>query len=329
MGPTTGRHRSGAGVLLDGPRVGRYKRRLVVESGSSYGGGPAVRVGAGEMCFPPGAHFGPRKQAAYEIILPEHGGLVIEIDGVALRVGPGDVTLLHPGPRCVFRFAEEAATHVKYVAAYDPALPIALLSLFHVRPFSLPVSSAMQELMETILGLVERPAPPLAAIAWLITSGVALYGDEALAAGQMGGDPGAGEHPSITAVREVVRQRLSEHIALSDLAAAAHVAPEHLVRLFRQRLGTTPIRFLWAARVRLGVHLLEHSELSVGEIAARVGCQSPKHFARLVRAEVGAPPREVRRRSWSYAAATPLSASSRPTTSVRPRRAPSGQPVAA
>lgn len=289
--------------MVDVP--GRYLRRLSAPSEPLYGAGPAVRVGAGEMLFSPGARFGPRKQAAYEIILPQSGGLVIEIDGAPLHVRPGEVTLLHPGPRCVFHFDEHAETRVRYVSAYDPALPIALLSLFDASPFILPVSPAMLRLMGTIFGLVDRPAPSTGAISWLITSSVALYGDEALAAGRLGGgDPTAHEHPAISAVREVVRQRLSEPIGLSDLAEAAHVAPEHLVRLFRRRLGTTPVRFLWAARVRLGVHLLEHSDLPVGEVAARVGCQSPKHFARLVRAEVGAPPREVRRRSWSYAGGT-------------------------
>ena len=288
---------------LRGPTVGRYLRRLAFRSEPPYSGVPAVQVTAGEMLFPPAARFGPRKQAAYEVILPQQGGLVIEIDGVPLSVRPGDVTLLHPGLRCVFRFTEHAETRVKYVAAYDPALPITRLSLFDVPPFTLPASTAVRGLVDTVLGLVEKDAPPMGGIAWLITSSVALYGDEALAAGKIGGsDPAAREHPAVAAVREVVRRRLSEPIHLADLAEAAHVAPEHLVRLFRQHLGTTPVRFLWAARVRLGVHLLEHSELPVGEVAARVGCQSPKHFARLIRAEIGAPPREVRRRSWSYAA---------------------------
>ena len=290
---------------LSGPAVGRYLRRLAIRSEPPYSDVPAVQVTAGEMFFPAGAHFGPRKQAAYEIILPQHGKLVIEIDGAPLPVPPGGVTLLHPGQRCVFRFADHAQTRVKYVAAYDPALPMSLLSLFDAPPFTLSASPAMRALVDTILDLVEQSPPPMGALSWLITAAVALYGDEARAAGRIGGaDPAVHEHPAISAVREVVRQRLSEPITLGDLAEAAHVAPEHLVRLFRQRLGTTPIRFLWTARVRLGIHLLEHSELPVGEVAARVGCQSPKHFARLVRSEVGAPPREVRRRSWSYAATT-------------------------
>ena len=52
----------------------------------------------------------------------------------------------------------------------------------------------------------------------------------------------------------------------ADLASAAHIAPEHLVRLFRRELGTTPMRYLWDERVREGVYLLEHTGLGVTEV---------------------------------------------------------------
>src|SRR5688572_19275666 len=70
-----------AGPLSGPAAVGRYLRRLAVRAEPPYSAAPAVQVTAGEMLFPAGAHFGPRKQAAYEIILPQHGALVIEIDG--------------------------------------------------------------------------------------------------------------------------------------------------------------------------------------------------------------------------------------------------------
>jgi AraC-like DNA-binding protein/quercetin dioxygenase-like cupin family protein len=287
---------------------GRYLRRLKAAPNPAYGSSPAARVGAGTMVFPPGAAFGPRKQAGYEVILLHRGGLVIDVDGADLRLAPGEVTLLRPGPWCTFRFAPDGETRVSYVATYEPVLPLPLLELLDVPPFTLPASRAMVRLIETILTLPDRTAGPAPMVSpvWLATASLALFADEALAAGLAGaGRAAAPEHPAIRAVRDLVRRRLSEPLRLRDMAEAAHVAPEHLVRLFRQRLGITPARYLWAARIRLGVHLLEHSDLPVAEIAARVGCQSPKHFARLVRAEVGVPPREVRRRTWRYAADVP------------------------
>ncbi|MBI3970766.1 MAG: helix-turn-helix domain-containing protein [Chloroflexi bacterium] len=66
----------------------------------------------------------------------------------------------------------------------------------------------------------------------------------------------------------------------------------------RRALGTTPARFLWDERVRHGVFLLEHTGLTVAEVADRAGFQSSFHFSRRVRAATGLPPRELRRRRW-------------------------------
>ena len=68
------------------------------------------------------------------------------------------------------------------------------------------------------------------------------------------------------------------------------------MRLFRRELGTTPGRYLWAERLRAGVHLLEHTTLPVAEIAERAGFQTASHFGRHVRAVLGLRPGDVRRR---------------------------------
>ena len=288
---------------------GRYLRRVVAVPDPELGFGPAARVGAGEMIFPAGAAFGPRKQTGYEVILLDQGELTIEIDGashattsaasaISVVLQAGHVTLLVPGTYCTFRFSRQGETRVRYVIAYDPALPLPLLEPLALRPTALPASSALSRLLDTILALPAQEASSgSAAPVWLGASAIALFADEARAAGLTRDRPTAPEHPAIAAARDVVRQRLSEHISLRDLAEAAHVAPEYLVRLFRRRLGTTPVRYLWSARVRLGVHLLENTTLPIADIARRVGCRSPKHFARLVRADVGAPPSELRHRT--------------------------------
>ena len=281
---------------------GRYVRHVVAVPSPDLGFGPAARLGAGQMVFPRGAAFGPRKQTGYEVIHVDRGELTIESAALlsappgSLALRPDQVALLVPGPHCTFRFSPRGETWVRYVITYDPALPVPLLETLDAGPLALPGSEALSRLLDTILALPAEDAP-FAAPIWLATATIALFADEARAAGLIGERSGTPEHPAITAARDVVRQRLSEHIGLHDMAEAAHVAPEYLSRLFRRRLGTSPVRYLWSARVRLGVHLLENTDLPVAEVARRVGCRSPKHFARLVRADLGIPPREIRHRS--------------------------------
>src|SRR5262245_56426327 len=100
-----------------GARPGRYLRRLRAVPDPADGLGPAARANAGEMIFAPGAAFGPRFQTGFEVIAVLGGGLVIEIDGTALRLGADGVCLLRPGSRCVFRFDPGGETRVRYVVS--------------------------------------------------------------------------------------------------------------------------------------------------------------------------------------------------------------------
>jgi AraC family transcriptional regulator of arabinose operon len=183
-------------------------------------------------------------------------------------------------------------------------LPAAHLAALDAAPFSLPISPALARLMDAGLAARDALASPRVVLVPLVTAALALFVEEARTRGVLGEALRA--HPAIAAARELVRRRLHERLELRDLAAAGNVAPEHLVRLFRRDLGTTPMRYLWAERVRLGVYLLEHTGLPLAEVAARAGFQTSHHFSRLVRAATGLAPREVRRRSWGAPAAQPV-----------------------
>ena len=258
---------------------------------------------AGTVVYEPGAEMGPREQRTYELVLLHRGALAIEVDGRQLHLRPGDVALLRPGQRALFRFARHAETHHSWLHDSRPRLPAAVLAALDgvplTLPFSLPISAALSRLMDAALALHEGPAAPGEALGALVTAALTLYVDEARALGLASlPDAPPREHPAVAAARNVVRRRLAERITLADLADAAHVAPPYLIRLFRQELRTTPMRYLWGERARVGVHLLEHTGLPVAEVALRVGCQTPKHFSRLVCTAAGRSPREVRRRSW-------------------------------
>ena len=76
------------------------------------------------------------------------------------------------------------------------------------------------------------------------------------------------------------------------------MTPQHLVKLFNQHLRSTPMRFVWNARLRRGVELLMQSGLTVSEVAEQCGFQTPFHFSRLVKQRYHLSPKELRRRAW-------------------------------
>src|SRR5919201_669205 len=112
------------------------------------------------------------------------------------------------------------------------------------------------------------------------------------------GSPQRAEHPAVTRARELARRRAAEGISVSDLACEVGLSLEHLVRLFRRQTGLTPGAVLREERLSHGMHLLQHTGLTVAEVARRSGFVSPHHFARSVRAATGMSPSELRAGSW-------------------------------
>lgn len=80
---------------------------------------------------------------------------------------------------------------------------------------------------------------------------------------------------------------LDEPITLDELAARSALSRRSYLRRFAKATGTTPIKWLIGQRIQASLALLESSSLSIEQIAARVGFDSPvtfrHHFVRAMR----------------------------------------------
>lgn len=84
--------------------------------------------------------------------------------------------------------------------------------------------------------------------------------------------------------------------SLEDVARQAGLSVDHYGRLFRQQVGTTPMRWLQKQRIQQSRFLLERTSLFVEEVALQVGIPDPFHFSRLFKSLVGMSPSEYRRK---------------------------------
>ncbi|HEX2036847.1 MAG TPA: AraC family transcriptional regulator [Chloroflexota bacterium] len=260
-----------------------------------------LRAGAqaGIVTYAPRSAFGPRVMRSYQLLTLHSGALRLVVDGQATQVGVGQVALLRPGQRVAFQLTGDGESRQSWLAVQEIERRWQAQVAAGLLPSVLPLSPAMGRLLEAAvaLGGGGGSSTTHSCLEPLAIAAVLLYTEEARERGA-GAEAGR-EHPALLAVRQAIAQRLHERLGLADLAEAAQVTPEHLVRLFQRHYGMTPVRFLWEQRVRLGLHLLEHTGLTVTEIATRAGFQTSEHFARQVRKMVGVPPREFRRRAWS------------------------------
>ncbi|GAA2440534.1 GlxA family transcriptional regulator [Streptomyces glaucus] len=88
--------------------------------------------------------------------------------------------------------------------------------------------------------------------------------------------------------------RLHEPLTVPRLAAHTHMAPRTFVRRFVAETGTTPLRWLLAARLDRARELLESTDLGVDHIADRCGLGSPSNLRLHFRRALGTTPTAYR-----------------------------------
>lgn len=92
-----------------------------------------------------------------------------------------------------------------------------------------------------------------------------------------------------------VRENLATRFETSDLARAVAVSKRTLARRLQTSLGLTPTAFVRRIRMESAGRLLETTRYSIVEIASRVGYEDAGTLRRLLRSELGASPRALRR----------------------------------
>ena len=95
---------------------------------------------------------------------------------------------------------------------------------------------------------------------------------------------------SIDRALELLRERWSEPVALSELAAAASPSPSALVRRFRREVGMPPHAFQLNLRILHARELLRRGMTPV-QVAAATGFYDQAHLTRVFKRVVGVPPR--------------------------------------
>jgi AraC-like DNA-binding protein len=82
---------------------------------------------------------------------------------------------------------------------------------------------------------------------------------------------------------------------LREIAGQAHLAPNYFHRRFRELLGTTPFDTMLAVRLNMARRLLATTDLSVKEVADRVGYPNPLYFSRVFKSRLNLNPLAYRR----------------------------------
>lgn len=98
---------------------------------------------------------------------------------------------------------------------------------------------------------------------------------------------------TLTLVKEYINNHINQDLRLDEVAAIAQLSSYHFLRLFRQSMGVTPHQYILQCRLNQAKYLLQHSNLSIAEIAARTGFCDQSHLTRYCKRIMGVTPKQL------------------------------------
>lgn len=121
------------------------------------------------------------------------------------------------------------------------------------------------------------------------------------------------DDPQIAAAVRLIRRQACEGLTLKHLLDQVPMARSVLERRFRKYLGRSPQAEIRHVQLRKAKELLEETQLSLAEIAARTGFRHAEYFSVVFKRELGLTPGDFRHQAQPPTSSSPAEPRSRPT----------------
>jgi len=115
------------------------------------------------------------------------------------------------------------------------------------------------------------------------------------------GEPCAGK-PDAAAKNEHIERALAlmeksvkEKLSTDTLSEKVGLSKEHFIRLFRGRMGISPLQYFTRLKIEAAGAFLTDTNLKIGAVAEYFGFESPFHFSAVFKKSTGLSPKEYRR----------------------------------
>lgn len=92
-----------------------------------------------------------------------------------------------------------------------------------------------------------------------------------------------------------IQENYQNKVTLNDVAEAGMMCQSKCCRLFREALRQSPIEYLQNYRIQRGIYLLDHTNMSITEIAMECGFHGASYFTETFRKINGITPKEYRK----------------------------------
>ncbi|MCX4513988.1 helix-turn-helix transcriptional regulator [Streptomyces sp. NBC_01619] len=206
----------------------------------------------------------------------------LTVDGAVHTIRPGHVGLVPPGAVVRYRYrgrSEHLYVHLDLPGTGEVREVPVLQDAGALTP-------VLSELLQGAIAIAPRSPRRADAEVWGALWRVAELAEPVVGAPR--------PHASAAAAIAYIESNLAGRLTVTDVARAARVSHNHLIRLLRAETGGTVVGYIRRRRMERARHLLCESTLSIPAIAAAVGVADLQAFNKACRRELGASPRAIR-----------------------------------
>jgi|GEM_PF-3885282 len=105
----------------------------------------------------------------------------------------------------------------------------------------------------------------------------------------------------ISRLKSYIETHASDKVSLTQLTEVVYLSPYYLSHIFKAETGYSPIHYLIKVKVDLARKLLADPNLTVSQVAARIGYESIHYFSRIFKTVEGISPKAYRNRLFTRA----------------------------
>jgi len=256
------------------------------------------RVVIGDILYSKGGSFGPRWQEDYQLVIIHSGSLTLTLDKEVIEIPESHAILLCPGHREHFHFARDCETRHSWIALEAEALNESLRDAFAQFRGPIPFLGRMASLLD-IARQSLMPIPESDALHDCIYEALGTAILCAFASAVCDRRKAADTSETVLwRMDRFIAESYSRPLTLTEIARAASVSRQHLLKLCRLSGKPTPMDQLYAKRLEVAADLLLHTGFSIAEIAEQSGFLNPFHFSRKFKQHLGKSPSSWRGQVW-------------------------------
>ncbi|MCI8388081.1 MAG: AraC family transcriptional regulator [Clostridiales bacterium] len=95
-------------------------------------------------------------------------------------------------------------------------------------------------------------------------------------------------------IHDYIDNHLTRHVTLSDISDKFFLSETHCIRIFRDKYGVTPIKYMMEARLKKSREIVTSTDLPIQDIAAMFQFCDAQHYSKAFKQQFGISPAQYR-----------------------------------